>query len=365
MNNDMPWEKLAKYFAGELKGEEHQKMEKWIQADPAREQQVNHLYKIWKESELPPYQLDADDAWGRLSAEMDQFEQVQRQNTLVTDEIGRHNKSKVLHQIHRKQRKYLGRTHRIIAVAATILILFTSGLFTFYLATSDNADTVIAENDRRVLVTEYGERATYLLNDGSRVMLHAGSRLEIPNDYNIENRELYLEGEAYFETEHDSEKPFIVHSGNSYTRVVGTRFLVQSWEENDYETEVIVSEGRVMFGDSRSLDTSNIHETLVTENQRAVLTGTEELLVNEVTDIDWYLGWTEGRLLFENRPLQEVIPRLERWYNIEIKVEREEIAASRITAEINYSLPMSDVLAGMAMTLGVELDRENRTITFK
>lgn len=365
MNNDMPWEKLAQYFAGELEGEEYQIMKKWIQADPAREQQVNHLYKIWKESELPPYQLDVDNAWGRLSAEMEQFEQVQKQKEFVAGNIGQRRKSNVLHQVHRKERKYLGRTHRIIAVAATILILFSTGLFTFYLATSDAGETMIADNDRRVLVTEYGERATYLLNDGSRVMLHAGSRLEIPDDYNFENRELYLDGEAYFETEHNSEKPFIVHSGNSYTMVVGTRFLVQSWGESDYETEVIVSEGRVMFGDSRTLDATNRNETLVTENQRAVLTGSEELLVNDVTDIDWYLGWTEGRLLFENRPLREVIPRLERWYNIEIKVDREEIAASRITAEINYSLPMSDVLAGMAMTLGAELERENRTITFK
>jgi transmembrane sensor len=219
----------------------------------------------------------------------------------------------------------------------------------------------------RVIMTSFGERASYILNDGTRVVLHAGSRLEIPENYNKEIRQLYLEGEAYFETVHNPDKPFIVHSKHAYTRVVGTRFLVQAWTESYHKVEVVVSEGKVLFGDRRAIGTSlESREVLIAENQRAVLSENEMPHVTEVEEIDWYLGWTEGRLVFEDRPLREVLPRLERWYNITFQVANEAILAQNITAEIDYSLPMSDVLNGIALTLGLEIERtENRLYVFR
>ena len=365
MNKKMPWIQLARYFSGELHREEKKEMENWIKADPERAKQVNELYHIWNESEIPPYELSVDDAWAKLSKSMDSIEKRKKDKKIQTSVQNYRTSCKSLtaHNHRTKKRQQFGRTRRLIIAAASILILISAGLYSYYLSTEQNMET-IAE-DRTVLTTEYGERATYSLSDGSRVILHAGSRLEIPESYNNENRELYLEGEAYFEAAHNPEKPFIVHSHHSYTKVVGTQFLVQAWKAETDQIEVVVSEGRVLFGDSRSLDTENVKEVMVSENQRAVITGDKAPLVTYVDDINWYLGWTDGKLVFEDRPLGEVLPRLERWYNLEIIALDEEISEKRITAEIDYTLSMSEVLHGLAMAFDLEMERDNRTITFK
>ncbi|CAN5410404.1 FecR domain-containing protein [soil metagenome] len=362
MNNEMPWVKLAQYFAGELNVEENQRMENWIKSNPERENRAKQLYRIWTESAISHHPINVDDAWDRLSDNIDAFKKEKRELKLVTTE---NRKSRKLYPNRKKARNLrpFNTIRRVILIAASILILVSAGLFSFYISTEIDVDTT-AEVHHHVLTTQHGERASYVLNDGSRVILHAGSRLEIPDNYNIEDRELYLEGEAYFETVHDTEKPFIVHSRHSYTRVVGTRFLMQAWDERGHEAEVIVSEGKVLFGDSRTLETDKINEVLVVQNQRGTFNGDKGVTISEVADMEWYLGWTEGNLIFEDRPLSKVLPRLERWYDVKIIIENEEIAAKRITAEIDYSLSMNTVLNGMGMSLDLEVKKEGRTITF-
>jgi transmembrane sensor len=361
MKRNITWEQLARYFAGELHGEERQKMESWITSDPERKKQVDQLHEIWRESEYPPYPLDVDKAWNTLSVNMDRMDDgLKEKGAAVTDKPTQKN----LYKWHQPGKRTGGIQRRIILVAATVLIVFGAALFSVYSGQA-GSEVMMAEKKHHMLETQHGERATYQLSDGSRVILHAGSRLEIPDDYNAENRELFLDGEAYFETAHDPEKPFIVHSGDTYTEVLGTRFLVQAWPDLERNVEVVVSEGKVMFGDNRPGVEGAKKVTMVTQNQRAVLTGVEGIVVSEIIDIDWYFGWTEGRLVFENRPLSEVLPRLERWYDITLEVEEESLKAETITAEIDYSLPMSDVLMGLAMSLELELDKEGRRITFR
>lgn len=332
-------------------------METWIKADPKREEQIEQLYEIWKESGKLPYELNTDEAWNRLALSMDQMAaDTQTIRSKVSGNLYRSSSSK------RFRRAGIA-ARRVALIAATVLIVVTAGLLNLHYQSTQEAG--ITEIQHRVIMTKDGERASYLLIDGSRVVLHAGSRLEIPENYNSEKRELFLEGEAYFETVHNPDKPFIVHSQDTYTQVVGTRFLVQAWAGIDQKVEVIVSEGKVLFGNRPTGDsTSAAKEVLLSQNQRGVISNQADPVISEVADLDWYLGWTEGRLVFENRPLSEVFPRLERWYNIEIRFTDEWLADQKITAEIDYTLSMSNVLEGMAMTLGLEMERDGRTITF-
>ncbi|MCC5942091.1 MAG: FecR domain-containing protein [Balneolaceae bacterium] len=355
------WEHLAKYFAGELTREEDEIMRTWIKSDPLREDKIKLLHKIWKESGKPSYTLNTDQSWERLSYSMDEMDRIN------TKFIRKKSTERSLLKIYSSQRiqKAGVMARRMAIVAASILILATAGILALQYQTA--SENEITEIENRVIMTRDGERASYVLSDGSRVILHAGSRLEIPENYNSENRELYLEGEAFFETVHNPDKPFIVRSGDSYTRVVGTKFLVQAWPNVSGErVEVIVSEGEVLFGNklSTDLDGKNM-KVLLSQNQRGLLSkGDTTPTVAEITDLDWYLGWTDGRLVFENRLLSEVFPRLERWYNIDIRFTDETLLDQKITAEIDYTLPMSDVLEGMAMTFGLEMKRDGRTITF-
>lgn len=364
MRNDLPWAQLAKYFAGELEGEELQKMERWINVDSEREAQVEKLYVVWKESGELPYPLDVDHAWDSLFYNMDKMDMEAERLRKISQEDYKpvSNLKKYSDKAENKQKPEI-LVRKMVLIAATIVIIVTAGYFSHFIS-QENPENSIVDVTYRVLETQNGERASYNLSDGSKIILHAGSKLQIPHDFNDNTRELMLEGEAYFDITHNPEKPFIVQSEFSYTQVIGTKFLVHAWPDESNEVEVIVSEGKVLFGDSRYQHGEDKKEAFITKNQKGVLSVDNGPVITDENDIEWYMGWTEGRLVFNNRELGEVLPRLERWYDIDIRVLDDKIMSKKITAEIDYSLPMTDVLQGIAMLLNLEFERTDRTITF-
>lgn len=361
----MPWKQLARYFAGELMGEELHEMECWINADAGRKDQVEKLYVIWKQSEKLPYSLEVNRAWNSLSSNMEKMDQEAENLRKISQDnfvpVSNLNKYSTL----RERRHKPGLLARKVAlIAATIAIIATAGYFSNFALQGNQEDSTIVVS-YRVLETQNGERASYNLSDGSKVFLHAGSKLQVPDNFNISSRELILEGEAYFDVTHNPEKPFIVQSEFSYTQVIGTKFLVHAWPDENREVEVVVSEGKVLLGDSRYQHNEHKKEAFISKNQKGTLTAENGPVVTVENDIEWYMGWTEGRLVFNNRELREVLPKLERWYDIDIRVTDESIGKRKITAEIDYSLPMTDVLQGIAMSLNLEVERTDRIITFK
>lgn len=361
----MPWKLLARYFAGELMGEELQEMERWINTDAERKDQVEKLYILWKESEKLPYTLDVDRAWNSLSFNLERMDRKAEKLRKISQD-----NYKVIPTL----KNYSYKTDRIskpgliarrvALLAATIAIIATAGYFSHFIHQS-SLEISTADVSYRVLETQNGERASYNLSDGSKVFLHAGSKLQVPENFNDDSRELTLEGEAYFEVSHNPEKPFIVQSEFSYTQVIGTKFLVHAWPDESRDVEVVVSEGKVLLGDSRYQKSQNKKEAYISKNQKGVLTAESDLVVTEENDIQWYMGWTEGRLIFNNREFQDVLPKLERWYDIDIQISDMDILKKKITAEIDYSLPMTDVLQGMALSLDLKIERTGRVFRFK
>ncbi|MCW9707975.1 FecR family protein [Fodinibius salsisoli] len=356
MKQQIPWEQLVKYFAGELTREENREMESWISANPQREEQVGKLYEIWQESGTLPYQLDVDEGWGKLEKGMNELEK-QEQRIKHHQEADRRNQRKSF-QPYDYGRKPQSRSPKRFIIAAAAVILMAVGLYVYNGSYENSKNTPVGV---REIVANQGERATYILNDSSKIVLHAGSRIEVPTNFNIDSRELYLEGEAYFEVTANPDKPFIVHSEETYTKVLGTKFLVQAWSGVRKKLEVVVSEGKVALGTEKR---PTGEEAIVTRNQKGVLSGDQEPVIYDNVDLDWYLGWTQGRLIFNNRPLSEIIPKLERWYDIDIKTATREIASQKLTAEIDYSQSMREVVQNIALSLGLSVGKEGDTITF-
>lgn len=365
MNHNFPWEKLAKYFAGELTTEETKKMKIWIESDPQREDQVNFMYEIWAESGRLPFQVDIDKAWQNLEYNIEQLDKSKgTAPDSITENQYRH-KIQYSRNSGQSAKKPGTIVRRIAIVAAAVLLILSTGLFTylyhFELLQPERAEIIA----KKILTTKNGERAVYSLSDGSKVILHAGSTIEIPLDFNINQRELFLEGEAYFEVVHNPEIPFIVHSGEAYTKVLGTKFLVRAWPDKIKNIEVIVEEGKVVLGDSQQFSSSTQKEVTITRNQKGLLGSGMNPSVSEVTNLHWHLGWIEGRLVFEDRKLSEILPLIERWYAVEINVEDNLILERKLTAEIDYTQPMMEVLKGIALSLDLKLYKEGQTITFQ
>ena len=334
-------------------------MESWLKADPEREKQVEKLNEIWNESGSLPYRLDVDEAWKTLEGKMDQYGKVS--DSGVTEK----RRIVSIERLHKPVKKSGTKGRRMAMIAASVLIMLSAGFFTHHYIQELQEAEKTEELAFEELTTRDGERAIYSLSDGSKVILHAGSRLEVPVNFNKNNRELFLEGEAYFEVTHDPDKPFMVNSEEAYTRVLGTKFLVQAWPDEGRNVEVIVEEGKVALGESLSSPASTQQEVIISRHQKGVLAAGASPSVHEVTDLHWHLGWTEGRLVFEDRQLSEIIPRLERWYAVDIQTANDEISEKRLTAEIDYSQPMMEVLKGIALSLDLEIERDGRTFIFR
>src|SRR5690625_3108446 len=180
MEQQLLWEQLARYFAGELTGEEEREIVSWIKADPQRKEQVEKLNDIWRESGGLPYQLDEDEAWENLSKNMDELEtmgglQKDDQSTGQKEFIHTDRAPILRNNPHSKTSQTRENTVRWTIMSAAAAVLLVVGLFAYYGSptSSNEADIGIRE-----LIAKKGERATYVLNDSTRIILHDGSRLD-------------------------------------------------------------------------------------------------------------------------------------------------------------------------------------------
>jgi ferric-dicitrate binding protein FerR (iron transport regulator) len=211
---------------------------------------------------------------------------------------------------------------------------------------------------RRVATTR-GQRAEISLDDGTRVVLGVDSRLEFPSDFETGRRDVYLNGTAYFHVMHNAAKPFTVHTANAVTRDVGTQFVVRAYP-GDRQTEVVVSDGSVAMGPRHE---SPDAETVLTRDERGVVTtGAPGITVSRVDPAE-YTGWMRGQLMFADTPLSEVVRELGRWYDTDVTIgdaslERLPFSAS-FTAEsfrevvrtLTTVLPVRAVRRGIGVVL--------------
>lgn len=202
--------------------------------------------------------------------------------------------------------------------------------------------------------TQRGQRLSFRLADGTLVVLAPGSILEKPAGYGSRERALHLEGEAYFEVTHDSARPFSVHTAGAVARDLGTQFVVRSYPA-DSITEVTVRQGAVMLEAATS--------AFLAAGQRGRMGRDGNVTVHSESDLDPYIAWTEGRLVFRDTPFREVAQRLVRWYDIAVDFDDATVGGRRLTASFDDQ-PVTDLLEKIADPLGLVVSRQGRLYTF-
>ncbi|WP_160143725.1 FecR family protein [Chryseolinea soli] len=190
------------------------------------------------------------------------------------------------------------------------------------------------------------------LSDGSQVWLNSDTKFRYPETFGSGDREVYLEGEAFFNVSKDPSRPFRIHSGGKLTTtVLGTSFNVKAYRNDDFN-EVAVITGKVSVVHTTSDNRSS--EVLLQPGQKAVLVKTQDLLSKETfSDVDHYTSWREGKLIFEDAPVADVISSLQRYYNIEINLSSETLKACRVTATFD-PMPLEKVMYLLCFTLNAE-----------
>lgn len=208
-----------------------------------------------------------------------------------------------------------------LAVAATIIVLITIGTVSYY---SMQQKPQAIEVAQVVKTTPFGKRLTLHLSDGTKVHLNAGSTIEFPERFTGAERVIKMEGEAFFDVSKDSTRPFIIHSGNVKTTVLGTSFNINSFGENS-AIKVSVKSGKVTVN-------SPGDGVVIGAYQQAVFDKKTKKISKETIKSDDQFAWKDGVLQFKDLQIVEVLKRLERYYGVDFSLGNQSIGNCHLTA---------------------------------
>jgi transmembrane sensor len=347
MIDDADGHRLARYIAGECSREEAEELRRWIAEDPARGELLASLEQVWEATDRRSAAWDVEGAWKELVAarEARRVKPLRRGNEDSAVEAPRF--------VIRDSRSLLQ-----VAIAASVIMV--AGAAIGYVALNNRHSTAAsAPIPMRLYATARGERADFHLIDGTRVILGVDSRMQVPADYGTRERTIHLEGEAYFEVQHDRTRPFLVRTANAVTEDLGTRFAMTAYP-GDTLAHVVVAEGKVALRPAGSPAGSG---TALSPGDLGKLDASGIATVTSGVDVDRYLAWTKGRLVFDDTPLREVLPQLSHWYDVEFEVADGALASRRLTATVaGEALPQT--LELIASSLDLRYERHDRTVTF-
>lgn len=238
-------------------------------------------------------------------------------------------------------------------IAASIFVL--AGIISIlYFLSGDSEPSKINEksNFYTSVSTEGGQRSKVVLPDSSIVWLNSGTTLSYPDGFSGQNRKVILKGQAFFQVTNKNDYPFSVQANGLIISVLGTKFDVYAYPEED-EIAVVLESGKV------KLTHQEFESFFYTMNpgEKATLNLTDNSSMNiSLVDPSIYSSWKEGKLIFRTSPMGNVVAKLRKWYNVEIEIADPEINNSIFTGTIkNESYEEIFRLIGIACNVNCKI----------
>lgn len=235
------------------------------------------------------------------------------------------------------------------AVAASITILLIAGFwFISRPVQSPNVYTLSVENGRQ----------QFTLPDGTLVWLNSNSKLTYNDHFGIKTREVELSGEVYFEVVKDRERPFVVKAEELDVKVLGTSFDV--FTNHEAITTTLV-EGSVSIRKASGNET----ETILRPGQQLQYDKKNNQVTIYDVDVNQFIAWKDGKLIFRNDPFESVLSVLEHNYQVIIILKNMQLSQRKITGRFDLENSIDDVFAIMKETMNFEYHRQDNMITIK
>jgi len=184
----------------------------------------------------------------------------------------------------------------------------------------------------------YGKRAFLKLSDGTSLWVNTGSTVIYPNTFDDDNREIYVEGEVYAEVIHDAKRPFNIKTDKIDVQVLGTVLNVAAYRD-DKQINVVLVKGsinvKVKGGKATIVEPGQLFEY---SNQACTL---------RTVNVENFISWHEGKYIFQNEPIENILLRLSRYYNVTMILP---LSASGITCSGKLELKdeLSQLLNGLS-----------------
>lgn len=231
---------------------------------------------------------------------------------------------------------------------------------------TQDSSVLVANNELKIVTTSTdaptlntlavprGGEFSIVLADGSKVWLNADTRLTYPTRFTGEKREVELEGEAYFEVQHDDKMPFIVKTSKSAIRVYGTTFNVKAYPDDSFQ-KTTLEEGSIGL-------IVNDKEFRLVPDEQAVLNSDNDVSICKINARQQSV-WRHGHFLFDNENLEDIMAQLSRWYNVNIFFIGTEVRKLHFSGEIDRYEDIDKVLRMIELTTNISFTIKENTIT--
>jgi ferric-dicitrate binding protein FerR (iron transport regulator) len=234
-------------------------------------------------------------------------------------------------------------------VAAVVLIGFCSWWLIHEPAIKQTTEfSTVLKSDTTV--------TTITLSDGSHIWLNAHSSIKYPEKFD-NTREVFLEGEAYFEIAHDSADPFIVRTSNTQTRVLGTKFDIRSYPSENHTT-LTVAEGKVSFGNAAN------KQVVLTVNQKGTFDKTSGDVSEVENDNCNFMSWKTLDFNFDGQPLEIVFKTLSEVYHFNYQFDSSSLKTRILTASFRHR-PLNEIIQTISLSANAQITLQNGKYSIK
>jgi transmembrane sensor len=329
---------LVMYLLDELSSENRALVEDWINGSDENSSQFKELETTWLETgkiDPVPVVVDVDLAWNNLKSRI--------RAEVSVPELKTEPKVKV-----RKLKSYWW----IVAAAALVILSTFTVVFSDWFKKSMNVNPVLIESFADVIQDT--------LNDGTIVTLNQGSKIAFVESVKKSERQVNLEGEAFFAVKPDTSRPFVINAGIGAIRVLGTEFNVKAYQGSDLE--VFVESGLVQLAITDSLGT--ITESILLEaGEKGIISYASGRILKSGDQPPDELYWANRKLIFRDAELSKVFEVLSQYYDFEVKTEHAGILSCQLSASFtNTELPQ--IMEVIAISFQLELQSEDSTYSF-
>lgn len=333
MNNEI----LHRFFDGKCNFEEEAMLLEWVN------QEKEHLDQFMKQRRI----------WDSLLVN----------GCIQDDETYKANYSKLKHSINRKsvapvKEEY--KTQRTKKYQLFRNLAKYAAIFLFGVAVYAIIDSIFSFNKPLTwneIEIPKGNRVKLKLPDNSTVWLNSQTKFKYPEYFGNNQREVWLDGEAFFEVAKDSRRRFVVHTSKLNVVAVGTSFNVLAYKrENVFETALVT--GKVKIENNV---TGKIIANLI-PNQLAFQNSSNQTLAIKVIDTEPLTAWKNGEFKFKNERIEDIALKLERYYNLKIVFNSSDVKDIRLTGTFPVSESWEKILVVFEKYTGIPFKRVNNTI---
>ena len=355
---------LIHYLSEELTEDERSKVILWINEKMENRRYFEELKDIYEAGLLLKNNqiYDPDKSWHRVKA--------------------KYYKRKTEHFVRNNWKTSVDWHQRALRIAAIFIIAFILGIVT---STYFGKNQVVQDVNFNEVVAPLGSKTSINLADGTKVWLNAGSRLKYPVNFSQNSRDVYLEGEAYFNVAKQKSRKFIVHTSELNIKVLGTEFNVKAYpEEKTIETTLV--RGSVTIERNKNNSTETFDPVYLEPNELAKfekddmsmeVTSTltepdkskktretkEKLVVMQRIDPVIYTSWKDPRWIIQGEELQSLAKKLERRYDVKITIENETLKRYKFSGTLTDET-LEQVLNIIKITAPIKYTIENKDVYF-